>query len=74
MVDPARKLNYRGRMTRTALSLFTSGGLGDLAVRQAGFDILVSNEVLEDRHALFKFNFPSTFAITGDIWRQGGPD
>ena len=70
MVDPARKLNYRGRMTRTALSLFTSGGLGDLAVRQAGFDILVSNEVLEDRHALFKFNFPSTFAITGDIWRQ----
>ena len=41
-------------MTRTTLSLFTSGGLGDLAVRQAGFDMLVSNEVLEDRHALFK--------------------
>lgn len=57
-------------MKRTALSLFTSGGLGDLAVRQAGFDILVSNEKLEDRHALFAFNFPATRAITGDIWEH----
>lgn len=57
-------------MKRTALSLFTSGGIGDLAVRQAGFDILVSNEKLEDRHALFAYNFPSTHAITGDIWEQ----
>lgn len=55
-------------MTRTAISLFTSGGLGDLAIRQAGFDILVSNEKLEERHALFSFNFPSTRAISGDIW------
>ncbi len=59
-------------MKRTALSLFTSGGLGDLAVRQAGFDILVSNEKLEDRHALFAHNFPSTCAITGDIWEHSG--
>ena len=57
-------------MKRTALSLFTSGGLGDLAVRQAGFDLLVSNEKLAERHALFAFNFPSTSAITGDIWEQ----
>ena len=57
-------------MKRTALSLFTSGGLGDLAVRQAGFEILVSNEKLAERHALFAFNFPSTCAITGDIWEQ----
>ena len=55
-------------MKRTALSLFTSGGVGDLAVRQAGFDILVSNEKLEERHAVFAFNFPATYAITGDIW------
>ena len=59
-------------MQRTALSLFTSGGVGDIAVRQAGFDILVSDEKLEDRHALFAFNFPSTCAITGDIWEQSG--
>ena len=57
-------------MKRNALSLFTSGGLADLAVRQAGFEILVSNEKLVERHALFAFNFPSTCAITGDIWEQ----
>ena len=55
-------------MTRTALSLFTSGGLGDLAIRRAGFEILVSNEKLEERHALFAFNFPATCAISGDLW------
>lgn len=54
----------------TALSLFTSGGIGDLAVRQAGFDILVSNELLEDRHAVFSFNFSATHPITGDIWKK----
>lgn len=53
----------------TAISLFTSGGVGDLAIRQAGYDILVSNERLEDRHALFAFNFPATHTITGDIWQ-----
>ena len=53
----------------TAVSLFSSGGLGDLALRQAGFDILVSNELLEDRHQVFSLNFPSTKAISGDIRR-----
>ena len=54
----------------SAISLFTSGGLGDLALRQAGFDILVSNEKLEERHSVFEFNFPSTSVITGDIWQR----
>ena len=57
-------------MSRTALSLFTSGGVGDLAIRQAGYEILVSNEKLEDRHSLFALNFPNTCAITGDIWQH----
>lgn len=51
----------------TAISLFTSGGIGDLAVRAAGFDILVSNEILADRHAVFAQNFADTLAVTGDI-------
>lgn len=41
-----------------------------MAIRRAGYDILVSNEKLEDRHALFALNFPSTCAITGDIWQH----
>ena len=52
----------------TALSLFSSGGIGDLALRQAGFEILVSNEILGDRHAVYQTNFPDTTAVTGDIW------
>ena len=54
----------------TAVSLFSSGGIGDLALRQAGFEIVVSNELLQDRHAVFDFNFPETDAITGDIWNN----
>ena len=54
----------------TAVSLFSSGGVGDLALRQAGFDILASNELLGDRHDVFACNFPGTRAITGDIWKS----
>ena len=54
---------------RTAVSLFTSGGIGDLAVRAAGYDVLVSNEVLADRHGVFQRNFPHAHAVTADIWR-----
>ena len=52
----------------TAVSLFTCGGLGDLAVRAAGFELLVSNELHEERHAVFSQNFPTTRSLTGDIW------
>lgn len=54
----------------TAISLFTSGGIGDLALRAAGFEILVSNELLAERHAVFHHNFPQTLTITGDIWKR----
>ena len=53
----------------TALSLFSSGGIGDLAIKAAGFHIVVSNELLPDRHSVFDFNFPNTRSLTGDIWR-----
>jgi DNA (cytosine-5)-methyltransferase 1 len=55
--------------TLTAISLFTSGGIGDLAIRACGFDVLVSNELVEERHAVFAYNFRNTRAITGDIWK-----
>lgn len=54
----------------TAISLFTSGGLGDLALAAADLEILVSNELAEDRHAIFSFNFPDVQCITGDIWKE----
>ena len=51
----------------TAISLFSSGGIGDLAVRAAGFNTLVANEILHDRCEVFKKNFPRTIMIEGDI-------
>ena len=56
--------------SKTAVSLFSSGGIGDLALRHAGFEIVISNEILEDRHAVYQANFPGTTAITGDIWTR----
>ena len=51
-----------------AISLFSCGGIGDLAVSHAGFDVLVANELLEDRAEVFKHNHPTTQIIVGDIW------
>lgn len=53
-----------------AISLFACGGIGDLALRHVGFDILVANELLEDRAEVFKFNHPKTKMIVGDIWKK----
>lgn len=55
-------------MTLTAVSLFSSGGIGDLALRATGFQILTSNELLLDRHEVFAHNFRQTRCITGNIW------
>jgi DNA (cytosine-5)-methyltransferase 1 len=51
----------------TAVSLFCSGGIGDLALQKAGINVIVANELLEDRASLFEYNFPSCNVITGDI-------
>lgn len=53
-----------------AISLFSCGGIGDLGLRHAGFDVLVANELLEERAEVFKFNYPNTQMITGDIWQK----
>lgn len=53
-----------------AISLFSCGGIGDLALHHVGFDILVANERLEDRAEVFKFNHPKTKMIVGDIWKK----
>lgn len=53
-----------------AISLFACGGIGDLGLRHAGFDVLVANELLEDRAEVFKFNYPEAQVIVGDIWQK----
>lgn len=53
----------------TAISLFASGGIGDLALRENGVDVIVANELLEDRASLFRRNFPEAEMYSGDIWK-----
>ena len=52
----------------TAVSLFCSSGIGDIALSEAGVDVLVANELISERAELFKCNFPETKMIVGDIW------
>lgn len=52
---------------KLGISLFSSGGIGDLAMRASGVHMLVANEILPDRAEVFKMNYPSTDMILGDI-------
>lgn len=54
----------------TSISLFCSGGIGDLAARAAGIEVLVANELLHDRCEVFKKNYPCATLIEGDIWEK----
>jgi DNA (cytosine-5)-methyltransferase 1 len=56
------------QMNLTAVSLFASGGIGDLALRANGIDVLVANELLPDRCEVLKYNYPETQVLEGDIW------
>lgn len=51
----------------TALSLFSSSGIGDLALRAAGAQLLVANELVSDRADLLQANFPEALVVKGDI-------
>ena len=53
-----------------AISLFSCGGIGDLALREQGIDVLVANELLLERAEVFKYNFPKVQMIVGDIWKE----
>lgn len=55
---------------RKAISLFSSAGIGELGLQAAGLDILLANELVPRRAALYSENFPSTRMIQGDIWEM----
>jgi DNA (cytosine-5)-methyltransferase 1 len=59
-----------GNGSYTAVSLFCSGGIGDLAAAALGIDVLVANELLKDRLDLYRHNFPQTQTIQGDVWSK----
>lgn len=53
--------------TLTGVSLFSSGGIGDLALRACGVHVLVASELLQDRAEVFRANYPETEMVAGDI-------
>lgn len=53
---------------RRAVSLFSSAGIGELGLKANGIQIIASNELRLDRHALYNVNFPETRCFRGDIW------
>jgi DNA (cytosine-5)-methyltransferase 1 len=53
-----------------AISLFSSAGIGDLAFQKLPVEVLLSCELIEDRHQVYLHNFPDTFQVTGDIWQR----
>ena len=54
---------------KEAVSLFSSAGIGDLGLKINEIKIVVSNELLADRHQLYHNNYPGTECLTGDIWK-----
>lgn len=52
-----------------AISLFSCGGIGDLALKGAGVDVVLANELEQDRAEVFCYNFPGVDMIIGDIWK-----
>ena len=61
----------RQKGSLTAVSLFASSGIGDLALRAAGGEVLVANEFRSDRAELFQQNYPETKMFCGDIRELG---
>lgn len=51
----------------TAISLFSSSGIGDIALKKCKIKTVVANELLGDRCALFRRNFPETILVEGSI-------
>ena len=43
-----------------AVTLFSSAGIGDVAVKSSGIDIIVASELMENRALLHERNFPNT--------------
>lgn len=53
---------------KEAVSLFSSAGIGELGLKNNNIKIVVSSELLKDRHTMYKNNYSDTKCITGDIW------
>ncbi len=61
---------FLGVFIMNAISLFSCGGIGDLALKGAKINVILANELEIDRAEVFKHNFPEVEMIVGDIWEK----
>ena len=50
-----------------AISLFSSAGIGELRIPRNKFNFVLSNELLEKRSECYRFFYPNTRMLNGDI-------
>ncbi len=55
-------------MSRKAVSLFSSSGIGDLGLKANDIETVLACEILPERMKLFAHNYPSAKCFLGDIW------
>lgn len=49
------------------ITLFASGGIGDLAFKGAGINMILANEYVYERAQVFAYNYPDCEVVIGDI-------
>lgn len=52
---------------KKAVSLFSSAGIGELLLHNAGIEVVVANELIKQRSDCYSFFYPQTKMINGDI-------
>ena len=63
------KTKLRNPQNRSAGSIFSGGGLGDVGIEWgSGIPVLAACELLPSRAALIRKNFPQTHVFEGDVW------
>lgn len=50
-----------------AISLFSSAGIGEMQLEEIGINVVLANELIEKRAETYKFFYPETDMICGDI-------
>lgn len=57
-------------MSRNAISLFSSSGIGDLGLHANSINTVIACELIPQRAHLFQANNPQTIMFNGDIWNK----
>ena len=50
-----------------AMSLFAGGGIGETYLNEIGIHTVIANEFIKERANIYKYRFPDTNMIIGDI-------